>query len=127
MLYQKAGAASLSGRETEIAAFRTTLQALEAANDEAGRIRSLGRNHDLWSALVKDLALDDNALPAGIKQSLIALGLWSMQYSTAAILRKLSAEPLIAVNRNVLEGLMAQPTSMTVPGFPNSPEIAVAV
>jgi len=78
------------------------------------RVRALGRNHALWSLLVKDLALSDNQLPEGIKAQLIELGLWSMRYSTLAILQNLSAAPLIDVNRNVMEGLLAQRTNAAI-------------
>lgn len=98
----------MSGRDCEIAAFRRAIGELESAADEPQRIRAFGRNHDLWSLLVKDLALEGNTLPEALKTQLIALGLWSMQYSIAAILGKLSAEPVLAVNRNVLEGLLGQ-------------------
>jgi flagellar protein FlaF len=72
------------------------------------RVRALGRNHLLWSILVKDLALDENALASGLKSQLIELGLWSMRYSTLAMLKDLSLEPLIEVNRNILDGLQSQ-------------------
>ncbi len=47
-------------------------------------------------------------MPTEVKQNLVSLGFWSMQYSIAAILRDLPTEPAIAVNRNVLDGLLAQ-------------------
>jgi flagellar protein FlaF len=72
------------------------------------RVRALGRNHTLWSTLIQDLSLAENRLPDGIKAQLISLGLWAMRYSTMALLKDLTIEPLIEVNRNVMEGLMAQ-------------------
>jgi flagellar protein FlaF len=106
--YQRASEATLSARETEQAAFATIIRALEEADTDPKRIRTLGRNHDLWSALVKDLAMDSNQLPAPLKSGLIELGLWSMRYSTLAILKKLPLEPLITVNRNIADGLALQ-------------------
>jgi flagellar protein FlaF len=88
---------------------------LQSAEDEAARIRALGRNHDLWSMLVKDLALEGNGLAEPLKGELIALGLWSMRYSTLAILNKLSVAPLITVNRNIAEGLALQSTQPAAP------------
>ena len=87
----------------------------ELATCTAGhaRARAVGRNHQLWSILVKDLALADNGLPEPIKAHLIGLGLWSMRYSTLALLRDLPIEPLIAVNANVLDGLSAQDSTQT--------------
>jgi len=84
------------------------IRGLENIADEAARIRAIGRNHDLWTALVKDLALSTNALPDALKRDLIALGQWSMQYSTLAILQKLPVQPLLNVNRNIVEGLAIQ-------------------
>jgi flagellar protein FlaF len=78
-------------------------------------VRAIGRNHALWSLLVKDLAQADNRMPAGIKDGLIGLGLWSMQYSTQALLHNLPIRPLIDVNENVLAGLLAQ-VANTAPG-----------
>jgi flagellar protein FlaF len=112
--YRQASRQAIPARETEIAAFNAINRMLQSAEDEAARIRALGRNHDLWSMLVKDLALEGNRLAEPLKAQLIALGLWSMRYSTLAILNKLSVEPLIAVNRNIAEGLAlqsAQPAS----------------
>ena len=81
---------------------------LAACHEGLARVRALGRNHALWSILVKDLALAENRLPDSLKGDLIGLGLWSMRYSTLAMGQKLSAEPLIEVNRNVVDGLLAQ-------------------
>lgn len=81
---------------------------LATATEGAPRLRALGRNHALWSILVKDLALAENHMPNALKTELIELGLWSMRYSTIAILQDLPAQPLIEVNRNIVEGLLAQ-------------------
>ncbi len=71
-------------------------------------MRALGRNHELWSLLTRDLALDANLLPAPLKSQLLALAAWSMRYSTLALLQDLSLDPLIDINRSVAEGLAAQ-------------------
>ena len=81
---------------------------LASAVDVNARVRALGRNHTLWSILVKDLALAENSLPDALKSELIGLGLWSMRYSTLAMLKQLSPGPLIEVNRNVVDGLLAK-------------------
>jgi flagellar protein FlaF len=89
-------------------------------------VRAIGRNHTLWSLLVKDLSQADNRMPAGIKDGLIGLGLWSMRYSTLALLQNLPVKPLIDVNDNVLEGLLAQGTnqSTTQASGPTGPVVA---
>ena len=81
---------------------------LQEAPPGLARIRALGHNHDLWSALVKDMAGANNRLPDGLKTELIQLGAWSMRYSTLAILNGLPVEPLIEVNRNIADGITQQ-------------------
>ncbi len=87
----------------------------------SSRVIAVGRNHTLWSLLVKDLSLAENRLSEPVKAHLIGLGLWSMRYSTLAILRDLSIDPLIAVNSNVLDGLMAQQAGQKPEQRPTSP------
>lgn len=106
-----------SARQTEIAAFALVIRDLEDANQPNApttlRIAALGRAHDLWSLLVRDLARDGNGLPQTLKTQLVDLGLWAMRYSTLAILKDLPLSPLIEVCQNVLDGLRAQPVPMT--------------
>ena len=94
---------------------------LEACTAGPSRVRAIGRNHNLWSVLVKDLSLAENRLPEPVKAQLIGLGLWSMRYSTLALLRDLPVGPLIAVNNNVLDGLTAQETGPRTEERPTSP------
>jgi flagellar biosynthesis regulator FlaF len=72
---------------------------------------------------VKDLALEGNALPTELKNQLIGLGAWAMRYSTVAILQDLPIQPLIAVNRNVAEGLALQKSA--VPQVSTSPSTGI--
>jgi len=116
--YQRTSAASLAGRPTECAAFNMVIRDLAACSPGPTRVAALGRNHTLWSVLVKDLSVADNALPEGLKANLMRLGFWSMRYSTLAMLRDLSLQPLIDVNRDVLEGLLAQQTAPASAGAP---------
>ena len=95
---------------------------LEACTPGATRVMALGRNHMLWSILIQDLSLAENALPEGIKTQLVSLGLWAMRYSTLALLKDLPLEPLLEVNRNVAEGLDAQ----TAPGRRTEAPAAIA-
>lgn len=116
--YQRTSEAAISGRETENAAFNLVTRELETSTESAPRIRALGRNHLLWSTLVKDMSLAENRLPEALKAQLIDLGLWSMRYSTLAVLRGLSVDPLITVNRNVLSGLRSQVQQAVDPAVP---------
>ena len=106
--YQKTSEAGVSGRDTECAAFSMVNRDLTTGREGAARLRALGRNHQLWSALVKDLALAENRLPDGLKNELIGLGLWSMRYSTLAMLKDLPVDPLVEINCNIADGLRSQ-------------------
>ena len=91
-----------------MSAFATVISGLEQSKTDRDRIRALGRNHELWSILMKALAADANKLPDALKSQLVGLAAWSMRYSTLAILHNLPLEPLITVNRNIVDGLEAQ-------------------
>jgi flagellar protein FlaF len=106
--YQQASEQFASARDTELAAFAAVTRALEEDAPGMPRVRALGRNHALWSTLIKALAMDSNPLPQALKGQLIDLAAWSMRYSTLAILHPLPVGPLIDVNRNIAEGLAAQ-------------------
>jgi flagellar protein FlaF len=106
--YQRISEASARPREIELTAFGLVNRLLAEQQDERRRIKALGKNHELWSLLVKDLARSGNGLPADLKKQLVALGFWSMQYSVRAMCERLPVEPLMEVNRNIVEGLRAQ-------------------
>ncbi len=119
--YRQASRQAMAARETEIAAFNAINRAQETAASEEARIRALGRNHDLWSMLVKDIGLGENKLPEALKTNLLALGLWAMNYSTLAILHKLPPAPLLGVNRNIAEGLTLQMAAAPKPNEREKP------
>ncbi len=106
--YQKASNAGHAGSDSERAAFNMVIRELEACTPGPSRVWALGRNHMLWSILVQDLSLAENRMPEGIKTQLISLGMWSMRYSTLAMLKDLPVAPLLNVNRNIVAGLAAQ-------------------
>jgi len=97
-----------SPRETEILAFGLCNARLAKVGDGRSRIDALNKTHQLWSLLVRDLASEGNGLPQQLRQELINLGFWAMQYSSMATCQDLPLQPLIDVNQNILEGLRAQ-------------------
>ncbi len=106
--YQRAAATAISPRGTEIAAFAAINARLTEAETETDRIKALNRNHELWSVLLKDIALSSNALPEILKQDLMKLGVFSMHYSTVAISQRLPVQPLVDINDSMIEGLRQQ-------------------
>lgn len=109
--YQRASHEVASPRETEAQAFTMVNRRLTEAGDDFARIRALNRNHQLWSLLLKDIALSSNGLPEEVKQQIASLGLWAMRYSTLAIARSLPIAPLVAVNQNMIDGLSTRPSA----------------
>jgi flagellar protein FlaF len=95
-------------RETEILAFGLCNDRLTKATTPRERTVALAKTQQLWSLLVRDLGAKGNQLPDTLKQNLIRLGFWAMNYATRATLRDLSVAPLIEVNRNMIDGLRAQ-------------------
>lgn len=114
--YQRVSSKNACPRESEIAAFSLVNRLLTAEGDSFSRIKALGKNHDLWSLLVKDLALVGNSLPAELKAQLTELGFWAMKYSIRAMSERLSLEPLIEVNRNISDGLREQAAATDTSG-----------
>lgn len=110
-----------SAQEAEILAFGLCNNRMQCAADANARIDALHQNHRLWSALVRDLASEGNALPADLKQQLIGLGIWSMSYGTQAVIENLPLTPLIEVNRNLMDGLKAQNTPPQPAARPSCP------
>ncbi len=106
--YAERSIAYINPQETEVASFNLINRELASAKTPAERIRAIGRNHDLWSTLLKDLSQSGNRLPAPLKRQLIDLAIWSMRYSILATLKNLAVQPLLEVNTNILEGLKAQ-------------------
>jgi flagellar protein FlaF len=106
--YQRLHGADMTPQQIEIAVFEFVTGLLAQASDGVSRIKALGKNHELWSALIKHLSLSGNTLPPDLKSRLVELGEWAMTYSIKAMCDDLSVQPLIEVNRNIADGLRSQ-------------------
>jgi len=104
-------------RELERRAFSIVIGKLEGGKEAGGRrlIDACYLNYQLWSTLQADLVLQENALPVDLKARLISLSLWVQRYTPEVMRGSASPDPLIAVNRNILEGLSADPVAATTP------------
>src|SRR5258708_38704213 len=109
--YRRRQEAAESPRELERRAFSVVIGKLEDAKKKGGRplIEACYLNHQLWTTLQVDLALPENALPAELKARLISLAIWVQRYTMQVMQGTASADPLISVNRNILEGLSVSP------------------
>jgi flagellar biosynthesis activator protein FlaF len=108
--YRRRQEAAESPRELERRAFRVVIGKLTEGKEKGGRalIEACFLNSQLWSALAVDLALPDNALPTDLKARLISIALWVQRYTPQAM-RGAPPDPLISVNRNILDGLSILP------------------
>jgi flagellar protein FlaF len=110
--YQRAAERAESPRETEYRLFgEVTRSLIEAAasTDFKARVVALDWNRRLWSTLSCDCALDTNGLPPAVRAQIISLSLWVNRHTSKVIRRQEDIQPLIDVNRSIMEGLRVQP------------------
>ena len=108
--YQRAAQRAENPRDTEYRLFGDVTRALIEASqvddsDIQTRIDALDWNRRVWSALASDCARDDNALPDQVRANIISLSLWVNRHSSAVMRREEDFEPLIEVNRIIMQGL----------------------
>lgn len=96
-------------RRTELRLFAEITGALEAAWASGGRgaalMPELHRNRELWSTLAADCGAPGNALPEALRASIISLALWVDRFTSDVVAGREPLEPLLEVNRAVMEGL----------------------
>lgn len=112
--YQRTAARTENPREAEYRLFAQVTRALtEAAvlpeSDLAGRIDALDWNRRVWSALGTDCSAPGNALPAPLRASFISLSIWVGKHTSAVMRREEEIEPLIDINRMIMQGLSGRP------------------
>ena len=100
--------AAASPREIVLRAFRYVAGLLATAGDVPRRATALHKAHQLWSLLIADLMLPENALPPDLKGRLVSLGLWAQREAAARLDDGGSLTPLIEMHRDMIAGLEAQ-------------------
>ena len=108
--YQKAATWAESPRQMEYRLFaQVTLALMEAAKadptDIPARIDVLDWNRRVWTALSDDCSSPGNGLPAPLRASIISLAIWVSRHTSAVIRRQEDIEPLIDINRMIMQGL----------------------
>jgi flagellar protein FlaF len=108
--YQQAATRAETPRETEYRLFAQVTRALvEAAqcdpSDIRGRIDALDWNRRVWSTLGTACADSANALPPELRASIISLSIWVGKHTSLVIRKQDEIEPLIEVNRMIMQGL----------------------
>ena len=108
--YQQATAWAEAPRQTEYRLFaQVTLALMEAAktdpSDIKGRIDALDWNRRVWTVMSDDCHSPQNGLPLHLRASIISLSIWVGKHTSAVIRKQEEIEPLIEVNRIIMQGL----------------------
>ena len=108
--YQKANQSTETPKQTEYRAFAIFTRALEEAEAKGSVaiIKAVAENRQLWLTLQVDLASEENKLPLELRAQLLSIAIWVNKYSVAAMRGEASLEPLITVNKQIMEGLKPQ-------------------
>lgn len=109
--YQRVQQLAETPRRTEQRLFLEINGALEQAWTSGRRgaalMPELHRNRELWSTLSADCAAPGNALPDALRASIVSLALWVQRFTSEVAAGREAVDPLLEVNRAVLEGLAA--------------------
>ena len=111
--YQQAATRAESPRDLEYRLFAQVTRALmEAAlldrSEISRRADALDWNRRVWSTLGMECNRPDNLLPAQLRASIISLSIWVGRHTTLVIRNKEEIEPLIEINRMIMQGLSSQ-------------------
>lgn len=108
--YAAAQKSNANPRDAEYRAFARATRALIEAGGESGEdlkalIAALHLNRTLWGALAQDCASADNLLPEETRARIIGLSRWVASYSSDVMRKGATVEPLIDINRIMMDGL----------------------
>jgi flagellar biosynthesis activator protein FlaF len=100
-------------RETEYRLFAQVTRALIEASkmprtEILKRMDALDWNRRVWTFLANDCTDDNNGLPPQLRASIISLSLFVGRYSSEIMQQGADFEPLIDINRSIMQGLAAQ-------------------
>jgi len=111
--YQKAQVAAENPRSIEYRLFGQITGALMDAKSSGAKgmplIDVIDRNRRLWSMLAGDCMSDGNQLPKELRAQIVSLAIWASKYSTNVTQKDASLDPLIDVNRTIMQGLQPAP------------------
>lgn len=121
--YKAAQASTENPRQTEYRLFAEVTKALmsvrEAATTKGLRsqdfYKAVDWNRRLWLTLQMDLASNENRFPDSLKANIISIAIWVDKHSRTVLRGEATLDPLISVNRTIMEGLSSAPTQQTIP------------
>ena len=110
--YQRAATQADTPRDLEYRAFGQVTAALVRAKEDkpaqTAIAEALDANRRLWNVLAADCSAPQNQLPLALRGQIISLALWVARYSSEVLRSGADIEPLIDINRTMMEGLAAR-------------------
>ena len=111
--YQRAQQHAENPRETEYRLFGQVTGALIEVEKLDRRefrriVDAIDWNRRMWTALAADCSGAGNQLPQTIRAQIISLSLWVSRYSSEVLRDGAEIDPLIDINRTMMEGLAAR-------------------
>ena len=108
--YQQASARAERPRESEYRLFgQVTCALIEASkapkSDLKTRINAIDWNRRLWGTLASDCCQPENQLPTTLRAQIISLNSWVRRHSSLVMRGEEAFEPLIEINRIMMQGL----------------------
>jgi len=108
--YQRSVSRAENPRLTE---YRLLAQVTQALMDIADcdrmefskRADALDWNKRVWGAFATDCSVDGNTLSNSLRAGIISLSLFVSKHSSAVMLGNADVEPLVDINRTVMQGL----------------------
>ena len=118
--YSQAAQRAETPRETEYRLFGQVTRALIEAEklpveEFQKRGDALDWNRRVWTALSNDCSSPDNQLSPQLRASIISLSLWVSKHTSAVMRREEEIEPLIEINRLIMQGLAPQGAAAPAP------------
>ena len=71
-------------------------------------VEAIDWNRRLWRTLAADCMDDRNSLTQDVRAKIISLSLWVAKYSRNVTRDKAPLDPLIEINRNIMQGLQSR-------------------
>jgi flagellar biosynthesis activator protein FlaF len=110
--YQRAATQADTPRDLEYRAFGQVTAGLVRVKQENAPMtvvaEAIDANRRLWNVLSADCAVPENQLPMALRGQIISLAMWVARYSSQVLRDGADVEPLIDINRTMMEGLAAR-------------------
>lgn len=108
--YQRSISQAEDPRSTEYRLLGQVTQALIATRDldryDFSKLaEALDWNRRVWSAFATDCSAPGNTLPDALRAGIISLSIFVAKYSSTVLREGAEIEPLIDINRTVMQGL----------------------